>query len=86
MFVAWPAPSHYLNKCWNIVNWIQGDRFQWNFHQNKTIFIQENAFENVVWKSAAILFRPQCVNIGSDNGVAQIRWKAIIWANDDVVY
>ena len=25
-------------------------------------FIQENAFENVVWKMAAILYRPQCVN------------------------
>ena len=25
-------------------------------------FIQENAFENVVWKMAAILSRPQCVN------------------------
>ena len=20
-FVAWSAPSHYLNQCWNIVNW-----------------------------------------------------------------
>ena len=26
------------------------------------IFIQENAYENVVWKRAAILSRPQCVN------------------------
>ena len=25
-------------------------------------FLQENAFENVVWKMAAILSRPQCVN------------------------
>ena len=25
-------------------------------------FIQENPFENVVWKMAAILPRPQCVN------------------------
>ena len=25
------------------------------------IFIQENAYENVVWKMAAILSRPQCV-------------------------
>ena len=28
-------------------------------------FIQENAFENVVWKMAAILFQPQCVNHGN---------------------
>ena len=32
------------------------------FYQNSYIFIQENLFENVVWKRAAILSRPQCVN------------------------
>ena len=26
------------------------------------IFIQENTFETVVWKMAAVLSRPQCVN------------------------
>ena len=26
------------------------------------IFFQENAFENVVWKMAVILSRPQCFN------------------------
>ena len=30
--------------------------------ENSYIFIDENAFENVVWKMAAILSRPQCVN------------------------
>ena len=30
--------------------------------ENLYIFIQENAFENVVWKMAAILSRSQCVN------------------------
>ena len=29
---------------------------------NGYIFTQENTFENVVWKMAAILSRPQCVN------------------------
>ena len=33
------------------------------FNQNSCIFIQGNAFENVVWKMTAILSRPQCVNI-----------------------
>ena len=32
--------------------------FQWNFIRNWNIFIQENAFENVVCKMAAILFQP----------------------------
>ena len=30
---------------------------------NSYIFIQENPFENVVWKIAAIMSRPQCVKI-----------------------
>ena len=60
--VAWSAPSHYQNQCWNIVNKTLRNKLQWNLHQNSYIFIQENAFENVVWKTAAILSRPQCVN------------------------
>ena len=51
------APSHYLNKCWNSVNWTQGNIFQWNFNQNTIIFIQENAFGNVVCKMPTILFK-----------------------------
>ena len=40
---AWPAPSHYLNQWWNIVNWTLGNKLQWNFNRNSSIFI-----ENVV--------------------------------------
>ena len=50
----WPAPSHYLNQCWNIVNWTIGNKPQWNLKRNSYIFTEENAFENVVWKMAAI--------------------------------
>ena len=39
------------------------NELQWNFYQNSFIFIQENPFENVVWKMAAILSRLQCVEI-----------------------
>ena len=56
------APSHYLNQCWNIVNWPLRNKFQWNFNRNSYIFIHENAFEKVVCKMAAILSRPQCLN------------------------
>ena len=31
-------------------------------NQNSYIFIQENVFENVVWKMVSILSRPHCVN------------------------
>ena len=49
------------SQCWNIVNWTLGNKPQWNFNRNSNIFIQENEFESVVWKMAAILSRPQCV-------------------------
>ena len=70
------APSHYLNQCWNIGNWTLGDKLQ----RNSYIFIQENPFETVVWKMAAILSRPlyvngssQCyVNISLNVGVLDI--------------
>ena len=30
------------------------NKLQWNFHKNAYIFIEENDFENVVWKMASI--------------------------------
>ena len=33
-----------------------GNKFQWNFNQNTTIFIEENKFETVVCKLAAIFY------------------------------
>ena len=60
--VAWPVPSHYLNQWRNIVNWSLGNKLQLNLKRNLYIFVQENAFENVVCDMAAILSQPQCVN------------------------
>ena len=51
---TWTAPSHYLNQCWNIVNWTLGNKIQLNFNWNSNIFIQENAYENVVCEMASI--------------------------------
>ena len=42
---AWLVPSHYLNQCCNIVNWTLGNKPQWNFNQNTTLFIHENAID-----------------------------------------
>ena len=83
--VAWSAASHYLNQCWNIVNWAIGNKLQWNLKQNSYIFIQENAFENVVWKMAAILSRPQYVNsiLQSRSGYGYRRFQ---WTKAKVGY
>ena len=44
-----------MNQCWNIVNCTLANKFQWNLNPNLSIFIEENAFENVVWKSGGHL-------------------------------
>ena len=41
--VAWPAPSHYLNQYWNIVDWTLRSKLQWNFNRNPNIFFKEIA-------------------------------------------
>ena len=39
---------------------VQRNKLQWNYNRNPYILTQENPFENVVSKMAAILFRAQC--------------------------
>ena len=56
--VACSAPSHYLNQCCLVVNWIARNKFQWNVNRNYYIFIQENGLEN---KSAK--FRIFCLGL-----------------------
>ena len=50
--------NHNLGWC----NWTLGNKLQRNRNRNLCISIEENAFENAVWKMASILSRPQCVN------------------------
>ena len=58
---TWTAPSHYLNQCWNIVNWTLRNKLQWNYSLNSNIFFQKNALENVVCIIVSISSRPQWV-------------------------
>ena len=76
--VAWPAPSHYLNQCWNIVNWTLRNKLQWNLNRNSNIFIEENDFESVVCETASILSRPQCVNTHYRFRPHSSRWQNVI--------
>ena len=63
------ATSHYLNQCWNIVNWTIRNKLQWNSNRNLNIFIQENALENGICEMVSIMSWPQCVKHG---GIANI--------------
>ena len=35
------APSHYLNQCWNIVNWTLGNKLQWNLIEIQTFSLKK---------------------------------------------
>ena len=50
-------------QCQFNVDWTFGNKLQWHFYQVTTIFIDENAFENVVCKMGDILYHPQCVDV-----------------------
>ena len=66
----------------------------WNTNRISNIFIQENAFQNIVWKMAVILFRPQCVKCStsltySDTNktfyveVCHCMWISLGWCKKD---
>ena len=56
--------SESMLECW-FNPW---EKLQWSLKRNLNIFIQENTFENVVWKMAAILSRPQWVKMNESCG------------------
>ena len=60
--MAWSAPNHYLNKSWNIINWTIRNKIKWNLYRYSYVFLQENAFKNVAWKTATALSRPRYIN------------------------
>ena len=54
-------------------DWTPENEIQWNFNRNLSIFIQGNAFQDVVWKMAASLSRPQCVKLNINWDVIKYR-------------
>ena len=58
-------PVRYQTITWTnadfFVNWTYRNKLQWNSNQNTTLFINENAFENVVCEMAAILYKGRWV-------------------------
>ena len=60
--VACIVPSHYLNQGCIMTNWTLTNKRKWNFNKNTTVFIYDNAFENVIYEMVVILFRGRRVN------------------------
>ena len=72
--VAWTAPNHYLNLCFNIVNWTLANKFQWNLNRNSNNFIQWNTFQIVVCEMASILSRPQPARSTLSGDADPVHW------------
>ena len=51
--------------------------FQWNFNQTRTVFIQDDEFENVICKMATILSRPQYIN-WPDRGLRWCKYSPVV--------
>ena len=49
---------HYLNQCWNIVNWALRSKLQWNFNRN-CIF----SFTKMRLKVSSAKWRPFCLGL-----------------------
>ena len=69
--VAHSATTHYLNQWWFIVNKTPRDIFRWNSVWNSKVFIQENAYENVVCKS----WRQSCLGLNVLTNDESVQWR-----------
>ena len=58
--MAWSAPSHYLNQCWNIVNWTIRNKLQWNINQNSNIFIKKCVWKCRLWNGSHFVLASMC--------------------------
>ena len=67
----------FWTKAGILLIWTNLNKLRWNLNCNAYIFIQENAFENVVWKMAAILSLPSSVN--ADHCHLTVSWQYSGW-------
>ena len=67
-----------------IVNWTHRNKLQSNLNSNSNIFIQENAFENVICQMVAIFSLPQWVNMKHADTTALMaltKCQHVLWCN-----
>ena len=67
--VAWSAPSHYLNQCWNIVNSNLRNKLQWNLKQHTF------SFKKIHLKMSSAKFWPFCLGLNVLKGVPDHYFK-----------
>ena len=68
------------------------NKYQWNLNRNSIIFIQENAFEDLVCEMTAILSKATNICVTgpehhwSSNGLSPVRHQPITWTKAYLIY
>ena len=55
-------PSHYFNQWWDIVNWSNRIKYQWNFNKSTTAFIEKIIFKMFSVKRQQVCLGPDVFN------------------------
>ena len=71
--VTCTASSHYLNHCWNIINWPIRNKLQWNL-----IGFHTFPFKKMHLKMASAKWRPFCLGLNVLNG--RLQYTSLILA------
>ena len=70
---TWPVPSHYLNQCWNSVNWTRGTNF------NKILMkIQQFSFKKMRLKMSSGKWCPFCLGLSVLNALPMAMYSAYV--------
>ena len=67
MACAWPAPSHYLNQCWNIVTWTLGNKLQWTLIEIYIFLSEKMRLKLSSWN-----WRPFCLGLNVLSKIDQL--------------
>ena len=90
-------PTHYLNRCWVVLNWTLGNKFQGDLNQHTNIFIHANEFENTICKIFSYMemrlkissakWGPCCLGLSLLKNVygRTKQHQATTWANVDML-
>ena len=80
------VPNRWQAITWTNADWLSigplRNNFQWKINRNSSIFIQENAFENVISETVAILSRGRrvkCIRLSTSTMLSPYLLTQITW-------
>ena len=68
--LAWTSPSHYLNQCWDIVNWTRRNKLQRNINKFHTFSSMKMHMKMLFGK-----WRPFCLGLNELTCLQLMTWR-----------